>query len=72
MNMQAHRRRSKVCAAWDRIQEEVARIESERGVSRNDALSAVFADKDLLSKCHDVAGAPVPDPPVSSIKLQNG
>jgi len=70
IRMAAHRRNALAQAAWGNIRREAERIAKERGIPHVDAMTAVFADQELLNRCHQVTG-PIPDMPKSDIDAQN-
>ena len=69
---QQHRRRMLAEMAGARIQREIYSLVDRDGLSYGDAEKQVFADVELLARCHDVAGVPLPAPPQSPIEAQNG
>lgn len=50
-------RRGQVFMAWQNVKREAERIAAERGVTLEEAERAVFADPELVSKCHSVPRA---------------
>lgn len=71
MTSPAWRRMALATAVGARIRAEADRIAEEREISQEEAASAVFQDPELLARCHQVGGVPVPDPPVSDVAAQN-
>lgn len=52
--------RAKAYVASIRLSEAAERIAAERGISHQEALALVFADKELLKRCHDVGNPSLP------------
>jgi hypothetical protein len=71
LNQQRWRRKVLADIAGQRIEQAAQRITAQRGVTPEEAMAAVYADEKLLAQCHDVTGAPIPDPPESAVGSQN-
>jgi hypothetical protein len=53
----SNQRRGQSFLASENIRREAQRIAAERNISEHDAVAIVFADAELLAKCHQVPKA---------------